>query len=69
MTDVTLTFEDADSKLLDIVTVADDVAEESVDDNLVKIINLNLIQDIEAQVFFCHDLKSIFVKKNFGAVN
>ena len=48
---MTLTFEDANSKLLDVVTVADDVAEERVDDSLVEISNLNLSQDIEAEVF------------------
>ena len=48
---MTLTFEDANSKLLDVVTVADDVAEERVNVSLVEISYLNLSQDIAAEVF------------------
>ena len=40
MTDVTLAFEDDNSKLLDIVCVVD--AEECVDDSLVEILELRL---------------------------
>ena len=41
---MTLTFEDANSKLLDVVSIADkDDAEERVDDSLVKILKLTLI--------------------------
>ena len=38
---MTLAFEDANSKLLDVVSLADVDAEERVDDNLVEILNLN----------------------------
>ena len=38
LTDVTLAFEDANSKFLDVVTVADVDAEERVDDSLVEIL-------------------------------
>ena len=41
MTDVTLAFEDANSKLLDVVSVADVDAEEGIDNSLVEILNLN----------------------------
>ena len=44
--EVTLACEDANSKL-DIVTVAD---EERVGNSLVKIVTLNIVQDIEAEV-------------------
>ena len=37
---MTLAFEDANSKLLDVVTVADVDAEERVDDSLVAILKL-----------------------------
>ena len=37
---MTLAFEDANSKLLDVVSVADVDAEECVEDNLVKILKL-----------------------------
>ena len=40
LTDVTLAFEDANSKLLDVVSVADVDAEERVDDGLVAILKL-----------------------------
>ena len=43
---MTLACEDANSKL-DIVTVAD---EERVGNSLVKIVTLNIVQDIEAEV-------------------
>ena len=42
MTDVTLAFEDDNSKLLDIVCVVDVDAEECVDDSLVEILELRL---------------------------
>ena len=44
--DVTLSFEDANSQLLDIFSVADVDAEERVNDNLIEILNLNLCQKI-----------------------
>ena len=41
---MTLAFEDTNSKLLDVVSIADqDDAEERVDDSLVKILKLTLI--------------------------
>ena len=43
-----LTFKDANSKLLDVASVADVDAEELVDDSLVKILNLNFGHNIEA---------------------
>ena len=42
MTDVTLAFEDDNSKLLDIVCVVDVDAEECVNDSLVEILELRL---------------------------
>ena len=47
LTDVTLAFEDVNSKLLDVVSVADVDAEECVDDNLVKILKLRFGRDFE----------------------
>ena len=40
LTEVTLAFEDANSKLLDVVSVADVDAEKRVDDSLVEILKL-----------------------------
>ena len=55
MTDVTLAFEDANSKLLDVVSVADVDAEERVDDSLVeilvKIFKYISGQDFEAEIW------------------
>ena len=56
---MTLAFEDANSKLLDVVSVADVDAEEKVDDRLldvlklrfVEILNLDFGDDIEAEVW------------------
>ena len=45
MTDVTLAFEDANSKLLDVVSVADVDAGERVDDSLVEILKLMFWRD------------------------
>ena len=42
LADVTMAFEDAYSKLLDIVSVADVDAEERVDDHLLEILRLRL---------------------------
>ena len=42
LTDVTLAFEDANSKLLDVVSVAEVDAKERVDDSLVEILKLGL---------------------------
>ena len=47
LTDVTMAFEDAYSKLLDIVSVADVDAEERVDDHLLEILRLRLEKDFE----------------------
>ena len=41
-----LAFEDANSKLLDVVSVADVDAEERVDDNLVEILKLRFGRDL-----------------------
>ena len=51
MTDVTLSFEGAKSKLLDIVSVADKDAQVRVDDNLVDILKLKFAQDLEAEIW------------------
>ena len=47
MTDVTLAFEDANSKLLYVVSVADVDAEERVDDSLVEILKLRFGREFE----------------------
>ena len=47
---MTLAFEDANSKLLDVVSVADVDANEHIDHSLVEILNLNICQDIESKV-------------------
>ena len=44
-TGVTLAFEDANSKLLDVVSIADVDAEERVDDSLVEILKLKFGQE------------------------
>ena len=44
-----LAFEDANSKLLDVVGVAVVNSEEGVDDSLVEIFKLKLGQDLEAE--------------------
>ena len=51
LTDVALAFEDDNSKLLDVVIVADVDAEERVDNSLVKILKLKFGQDFEAEVW------------------
>ena len=48
-TNVTLAFKDANSKLLDVVSVADVDVEEWVDDSLVEILKLKFCQDFEAK--------------------
>ena len=48
LTDVTMAFEDANLKFLDVVTVADFDGEKYVDDSLVEILKLNLGRDFEA---------------------
>ena len=46
LTNMTLAFEDANSKLLDVVSIADqDDAEERVDDSLVEILKLRFGRD------------------------
>ena len=47
LTDVTLAFEDADSKLFDVISVADVDAEERVNDSLVEITKLRFGQEFE----------------------
>ena len=47
LTNMTLAFEDANSKLLDVVSVADVEVEEWVDDSLVEILKLKFCQDVE----------------------
>ena len=42
---MTLAFEDANSKLLDVVSIADVDAEERVDDSLVEILKLKFGQE------------------------
>ena len=49
LTDVTLTFEDANSKFLELVSVADFDAKECVDDSLVMILKLMLGRDFELE--------------------
>ena len=44
---MTLAPEDADSKLLDVVSVADFDAKECVDDSLVEILKLIFVRDFE----------------------
>ena len=47
---MTLALEDANSKLLDVVSAADDVdTEERVDDSLVEILKLRLGRDFEPE--------------------
>ena len=48
---MTLTCKDANSKFLDVVSVADVDAEERVDNSLVKILKLKFGQDFEAEVW------------------
>ena len=51
LTDVTLAFEYANSKLLDVVSVADVDAMERDDDSLVKILKLRFGRNFEAEVW------------------
>ena len=44
---MTLAFEDANSKLLDVVSVADVDAEEEVDDRLLDVLKLRFCRDFE----------------------
>ena len=48
---MTLACEDANSKLVDVVTVADVEYEERVGNSLVEILTLKIVQDIEAEVW------------------
>ena len=66
---MTLAFVDANSKLLDVASVADVDAEELVDDSLVVILNLNFGDDVKAEVwarfstiFFVKTLRRDMVK-------
>ena len=49
LTDETLAFEDANSKLLDVVSVAVVDAEERVDESLVKILKLRFGKNLEPE--------------------
>ena len=49
LTDVTLAFGNANSKLLDVVSVADVDDEERVEDSLVEILNLRFGRDFEPE--------------------
>ena len=49
---MTLAFEDADSKLLDVVNAADVDAEECFDNSLVEILKLRFGRDFEPKFFF-----------------
>ena len=49
LTNMTLAFEDANSKLLDVVSVADVEVEEWVDDSLVEILRLMFGRDFFAK--------------------
>ena len=44
---MTLAFEDANSKLLDVVSVADDDAEERIDDSMVEILKFGKISRLK----------------------
>ena len=48
---MTLAFEDANSKLLDVVSVADVDAKECVDNSLVEIMKLKFGQDFQAEIW------------------
>ena len=48
---MTLAVEDANSKLVDVVTVADFDDEGRVGNIFVEILTLNIVQDIEAEVW------------------
>ena len=49
LTGVTVAFEDANSILLDVGSVADVDAEESVDDSLVEILKLRFGRDLDSE--------------------
>ena len=51
MIDVTQACEDANSKPVDVDTLADFDYEESVDNSLEEILMLEIVQDIEAEVW------------------
>ena len=48
---MTLVFEDANSKLVDIVTVADADDEGRVGNSLVEVLTLKIVQDTDAEVW------------------
>ena len=67
LTDVALAFEDANSKLLDVVSVADFDTKECVDERLVYISKLMFDRDFEPKcqekilsVMFCQDFEARF---------
>ena len=49
LNDVTLAYEDANSKLLDVVSVADVDVKERVDDSLVEIVKVKFGRDFEPE--------------------
>ena len=51
LADVKLAFEDANSKLLNVVSFADVVAEESVDNSLVEILKLRFGRDFKPEIW------------------
>ena len=51
LADGNLAFEDANSKLLNVVSFADVVAEESVDDSLVEILKLRFGRDFKPEIW------------------
>ena len=54
---MTLVFEDANSKLLDVASVADVDAEECVDDSLVEILKLRFGSNFEPEYLSRKDIK------------
>ena len=56
MIDVTLACEDANSKLVDVVTVADVDAEKRVEDSLVQIWKLKFGYKVRKQIFCANQL-------------
>ena len=58
---MTLAFEDANSKLLDVVSVADLDAKKRVEDNLLEILKLRFRRDFETELWSSlrYDLKQL----------
>ena len=62
---MTLAFEDANSKLLDVVSVADVDAKERVDNSLVEIMKLKFEEILKLNI--CQDFKQIFCQSGAEA--